>query len=94
MERGDRRRTGETGDEAMGGVVIDAQRIAALLNHAFVHHHDAIAERHRLFLIMGDVDHGRAEPSLQALNLAAHLNPQPGVEIAQRLVEPKAGRVW
>ena len=35
---------------------------------------------------MGDIEHGDAEPLLQRADLAAHLDPQLGIEIGERLV--------
>ena len=42
---------------------------------------------------MGDVDRRRLEPLMQFLDLGAHLHPQLGVEIGQRLVEQEDLRV-
>ena len=42
---------------------------------------------------MGDVDHGDAEPLLQAADLRAHLLAQLGVEVRQRLVHQADGRL-
>ena len=49
--------------------------------------HDLVGHGHRLDLVVGDVDHGRAEPAVQGDQLAAHLDPELGVEVGQRLVE-------
>ena len=54
---------------------------------AILQHHDALAERHRLDLVVGDVDHGGAELAMQARDLHAHRHAQLGVEVGQRLVE-------
>jgi hypothetical protein len=40
---------------------------------------------------VGDVDGGGAEPAVKALQLGAHLDAQPGVEVAQGLVEEERG---
>ena len=42
---------------------------------------------------MGDVDHRRAEPPVQRGDLAAHLHPELGVEVGQRLVEQERLRL-
>ena len=51
-----------------------------------VHDRDPVAHRHRLDLVVGDVDGGRADLLLQAADLAARLRAQLGVEVRQRLV--------
>jgi hypothetical protein len=52
-----------------------------------VHHGDAVGDRHRLGLVVGDV-HGRdAHLALQVLEEGARLEAQLGVEVAERLVE-------
>ena len=43
--------------------MIKIVRRADLLDPPGVHHHDAVGERHRLDLIVGDVDRRRAEPA-------------------------------
>ena len=73
--------------------MVDLERAAALLHHAVLHHDHAITERHRLFLIVRDVDRGGVQAHVQLLDLGAHLDAQLGVEIRQRLVEQKALRV-
>ena len=67
-----RRRAEESGHEPVRGMVVDLERAAALLDHAVLHHHDPIAQRHRLFLIVRDVDRGASEPQVQPLDLGAH----------------------
>ena len=60
---------------------------ADLLDVTVAHDDDAVGERHRLDLVMGDVDDGRAHLGVQLLDLGAHLGAQLGVEVGQRLVE-------
>ena len=83
----------EAGDEVVDRQVIDLQRRSALLDHAVLHDHDPIAQRHRLFLIVGDVDGGAAQAHVQALDLGAHVDAQLGVQVGQRLVEQEALRI-
>ena len=45
---------------------IDLDRRADLLDAAAVHDDDAVGERHRLDLVVGDVDGGDAELRVQA----------------------------
>src|SRR5205807_1403385 len=53
---------------------------------AFVHHRDALAERHRLDLVVRDVDGRHAEPRVQLLQRRPHRHAQLRVEVGQRLV--------
>ena len=71
----------------LAGRVVDLARRAELLEHALLHHGDARGQRHRLDLVVGDVDDRRAEPLVQLLDLGAHLDAQLGVEVGERLVE-------
>ena len=45
------------------------------------------ADRQRLFLVVGDEDRRDAELALQRKQFGAHVHPQLGIEIRQRLVE-------
>ena len=71
----------------VGGVTIDLLGRPDLLDAAAIHHHHAVGQRHRLGLIVRDIERGHAEPLLDRAELVAHLHAQLGVEIAQRLVE-------
>ena len=82
-----RRRAHEAGDEHVGGPVVDGLRLVELLDRALMHDGDARGKRHRLDLVVGDVDRGLADPQVQLLDLGAHVDAQLGVEIGQRLVE-------
>ncbi len=77
----------EVGDEQVGRALVDLARPPVLLQHALVKDRDAIGQRHRLGLVVGDVDEGDAGAPLQALELAAHPLAQLGVEVGERLVE-------
>ena len=70
----------------LAGRVVDVLGRADLLEHALVDDRDAVAHRHRLDLVVGDVDDRRLEPALQLDELGAGLHPQLGVEVRQRLV--------
>ena len=50
-------------------------------------HGDPVAQHQRLGLVVGDVDHGAADPRVQRLELGPRLHPQLDVQIGQRLVE-------
>jgi hypothetical protein len=77
----------EPGDEDVRRPVVDLLRAAQLLDLALVHHADPVRERHRLDLVVGDVDRGDAQPLVDPLELGADLAAQLGVEVRQRFVE-------
>ena len=52
-----------------------------------MHHGDARRHRHRLDLVVGDIDDGGADALVQPLDLHPHLDAQFGIEIGERLVE-------
>jgi hypothetical protein len=61
-------------------------RRADLLDDATVHHRDPIGHRHRLELVVGDVDGRCADPVVQVAQLLGHDLSQLGVERAERFV--------
>ena len=67
--------------------LVDVARRADLRDAPVLHHHDAVAERHRLGLVVGDVDRGDAEAAQQLVDLEAQRIAQLGIERGQRLVE-------
>src|SRR5262245_38357027 len=88
-----RRRADEGGDEGGRGLLVDIERVADLLDHAAIHHDQNVGERHRLELVVGDVDRGRAQPALQLPDLDAHGDAEFRIEVGQRLVEQKGFRL-
>jgi hypothetical protein len=52
-----------------------------------LHDRDAVGQRHRLDLVVRDVDHRVLELLVQPLDLDAQFGAQLGVEVGQRLVE-------
>ena len=74
------------GDEPVDRGVVEDLRRADLLEQAFVHDGDPLAHRHRLDLVVGDVDDGRLEPLVESRDLGARLDAQLGVEVGERLV--------
>ena len=56
LEEVHRRAADEAGDEDVGGLVVQLLRRRDLLQLALAHHRDALPERHRLDLVVGDVD--------------------------------------
>ena len=69
------------------GTLVQLLRGAHLRDLSEFQHHDAIRQRHRLNLIMGHVDHGRAQALVQLGDFKAHLNAQCRIEIGQRLIK-------
>ena len=58
-----------------------------------LHDGDPVAHRHRLDLVMGDIDGRRPQPMAEAPDLRAGLHPQLGVEVGERLVHQEDGRL-
>ena len=83
----------EAGDEGIGRAEIDVLRRADLPDAALVDDRDPVGQRERLRLVVGHVDGRDADLALQALELAAHLLAQLGVEVGQRLVEQQEPRL-
>ena len=83
----------EARHEDVGRAVVQLLRRGDLLEHPEPHHRNPVAERHRLDLIVGHVDHRGAEPALDPGYLGAHLHAQFRVEVGQRLVHEERGRV-
>src|SRR5690348_11351849 len=88
-----RRRADEASDERVDRRVVELEGVAALLDNAVTHHDDAVGHRHRLDLVMRDVDRRRLQALVQLLDLGAHLHAKLRVQIRQRLVEQEHLRV-
>ena len=92
-----RRRADEGGDESRRRLLVDVERIADLLDLAAVHHHENVGQRHRLELVVGDVDRGRAAAaaavcgSRRAWRCAAWRR---GSTAARRTETPSAAARW
>jgi hypothetical protein len=71
----------------LAGAVVQRHRRVDLLDAPFLHTTMRWPSVIRLDLVVGDVDHGGAEPALQARDLGAGLHAQLGVEVGQRLVQ-------
>jgi hypothetical protein len=71
----------EAGDEQGGGALVEFVGSRVLLDLAALHHRDAGRQRHRLDLVVGDVDDGEAKFLVQLLDLDAGLGAQLGVEV-------------
>src|SRR6266436_4044553 len=77
----------EAGDELVGRLIVQLERLPHLLHHAVLHDDDPVTQRHGLDLVVGNVNGGGTETQMQLLELNAHLHPQLGIEVRQRLVE-------
>ena len=70
-------------------MVIDLLRRADLADYALIHNADAVAECHGLDLIVGDVNRGGAQFTVQDGEFSSHGNSETGIEVAQWLVHEK-----
>ena len=87
------RRADEAGHEFVGRRVVELHRRADLLDLAGVEHDDLVGQRHRLDLVVGDVDHRRLQRAVQLGDLQPRVDAQRGVEVGQRLVEQEQFRL-
>jgi hypothetical protein len=83
----------EVRDPAARRALVKLGGRAELCDPSRRHHGDAVGHGQRLFLVVGDIDHGRAELGLQALDLDLHVLAQLLVERAERLVHQKCTRI-
>ena len=88
-----RRRADEGGDEEVAWLSVERLRRVDLEDPAVTHHCDALSERHRLDLIVRDVDRGHAEPCVELRQRGAHPHAELRVEVGQRLVHEKRLRL-
>ena len=88
-----RRSADEAGHEEVRGPVVESLRLVDLLEDALAHHRDAVAHRHRLDLVVGDVERRGLELLLQLRDVRPHLDAQLGVQVRERLVHEEHLRV-
>ena len=88
-----RRRPDERGDEEVRRTAVQGLRRVDLLDPAVAHDRDALAERHRLDLVVRHVDRRRPEPGVEARELRAHAHPELRVEVRERLVHQEGLRL-
>src|SRR5881409_1381249 len=81
------RNADEVGDEVGAGPRVDLDRAPDLLDPAVPHHRDAVGDRERLLLVVGDVDRRDPEVLLDLADLAAKSKTDLRVERRQRLIE-------
>src|SRR2546428_519976 len=82
----------EVGDEVGAGPRVDLLWAPDLLDPAVPHHRDAVGDRERLLLIVGDVEGRDPEVLLDPADLAAKTEPDLRVERRERLVEEEGLR--
>jgi hypothetical protein len=85
-------RTDEAGHEQVDRPVVEHVGRGDLLQDAAAHHRHPVSHRHRLDLVVGDVQRGDPQVLLQAEDLRPGLHPQLGVEVGQRFVHQEGGR--
>ena len=88
-----RRGAHERGDEEIGRPVVESLGRGELLEQPPVEDGDPVAHRHRLGLIVGDIERRDSEPALDAQHLGAHLHAQLRVEVRERLVHQEHARL-
>ena len=97
LERGvdqiHRRAADEAADEDVQRVVVQLLRRRDLLQLALAHDGDAVAHRHRLDLIVRDVDRRHPERAREPADLGAHLDAKLRVEVRERLVHQEGLRL-
>ena len=77
----------------VGRRAVEFGRRADLGDVAFIHHDDTVSERHGLRLVMGHMNEGGSQLAVEGFQFTAHMQPELGVEIRQRLVEKKRLRL-
>ena len=88
-----RGRADEAADEEVHGMLVELLRRRDLLQLALAHDGDPVTHRHRLDLVVRDVDRRHAELVLQARDLGAHVHAELRVEVRKRLVHEKRLRL-
>src|SRR5262249_31048038 len=74
-------------DETVARMAIERLRRADLLDPPEIHHHQTVANAHRLVLIVRDHDRRYARKPLQSAQLPPHLATQCGIEVGKSLVQ-------
>ena len=87
------RRAEEAGDERRRRALVQLLRRAELLDAAAVHDRDRVRHRHRLLLVVRDVDERDPDLVLDPLQLELELLAELQVERAERLVEQENPRL-
>jgi hypothetical protein len=82
-----RRRADKLGHSPVGWVAVEIDRRSDLKHSARVHHDESVSQRHRLFLVMGNVDSRNSDLALKLFQLPTHFAAKLSVQIGQRLIE-------
>ena len=78
----------------VGVVGVDFTSGGPSLQDAAAHHHcHAVRHGERFGLIVGDIDEGGLQATVQFGDFRAHVDAQGGVEVGERLIHQKGGRV-
>lgn len=86
-------RADELRDMPVCRAIVDFARRADLLDAPGTHDDDAVAQFHRLGLIVRDVDRRHAEPAQERVHFPSKRIAQPCVERGERLVEQQHARL-
>ena len=73
--------------------MVEVQRLADLLHVTIAQHNNLVGHGHGFDLVVRYVDHGGLQLCVKLGQFLAHLHPQLGVEVGQRLVEQEDFRV-
>jgi hypothetical protein len=87
-----RRRADESADEEIDRPLVQLLRRRHLLDLPLAHDCDAVAHRHRLDLVVCDINRRHAEVVLDARDLGAHVDSELRVQVRERLVHEI--RLW
>ena len=79
-------RADESGNEQVGGIVVEVLGGVNLLDEAVLHNYDAGTHGHSFGLVVGYVDEGGLQALMELGDLSSHLNAQLGVEVGKRFV--------
>ena len=88
-----RRRADEGGDEDVARAARRAPAAGRPGRPPVAHHGDALPERHRLGLVVRDVDRRHAEPGVELRERRAHPDAELRVEVRERLVHQERARL-
>ena len=86
-EKADGRVAQKRRHELVVGIAVHVRGRSHLLDLPQLHQHDLVGDAHGLLLVMGDKDGRDPHFPLDAPDLLPQLQPQPGVQVAQRLVQ-------
>ena len=79
-------RADESGNEQVGGIVVEVLGGVNLLDETVLHNYDAGTHGHSFGLVVGYVDEGGLEALMELGDLSSHLNAQLSVEVGKRFV--------